>query len=350
MKRIPLVIIGLVSLWCSVLSGCHVVPTASRVTDAAQPQAKKPVKVLIITLFKPEADAWAPLNFTEDILIPGLSEDYPAIRCNADSVCLLTTGMGHTNAAASTAAVVLSAKFDLSLTYILISGIAGIDPNRGTIGSAAWARFIIDYGIAHEIDAREMPSGWPYGYFGIHTSGPNELPQLAYRNEVFQLNEALLQRALSLSKGVVLADSAQAAAYRALYAQPAATAPPSVMQCDTAAGDTYWHGELLGRRATDWTALLTQGKGVYCTTQQEENAVYEALRRAARAKLVDLNRVADLRTGSNFDRPHPGQTPFESLKAKSGGFAIATKNLYIAGAPLVQEIVRNWNTWRAGVP
>ena len=83
--------------------------------------------------------------------------------------------MGHTNAAASTAAVVLSAKFDLSLTYILISGIAGIDPNRGTIGSAAWARFIIDYGIAHEIDAREMPSGWPYGYFGIHTSGPNEL-------------------------------------------------------------------------------------------------------------------------------------------------------------------------------
>jgi purine nucleoside permease len=328
-----------------VLSGCTHPAVA-----VSQLQQRKPVKVLIIALFRDEAGAWDPLNFTQNVTVPGLSQDHPTVRCNADDVCQLTTGMGHTNAAASTAAVALSSKFDLSKTYFLISGIAGIDPNKGTIGSAAWARYIVDYGIAHEIDAREMPKDWPYGYFGIHTNGPTELPELDYHNEVFQLNEALLQKALALSRNVSLVDSTQAANYRSLYPQAAAKAAPAVIQCDTAAGDTYWHGQLLGQRATDWTALLTNGKGVYCSTQQEENAIYEVLKRGAASKLLDLNRVADLRTAANFDRPHPGQTPLESLHAHSGGFAIAVKNIYIAGSPLVNAIVSNWNTWQSGVP
>jgi purine nucleoside permease len=318
--------------------------------DQTQHAAPRAVKVLIITLFKPEADAWAPLALTQDISVPGLSPDYPNVRCNADDVCLLTTGMGHTNAATSTAAVVLSGKFDLSHTYFLISGIAGINPELGTIGSAAWARYLVDYGIAHEIDAREMPAGWADGYFGTRTSGPGIMPPLDYRNEVFQLNEALLQRALALSVHVKLKDSPQAAAYRTLYSQAAAKAAPTVIQCDTVAGDTYWHGTILGRRATQWTALLTQGKGNYCTTQQEENAVLEALRRGSSAKLLDVGRVADLRTGANFDRPHDGQTPLESLKSESGGFQLATANIYLAGFPLVQDIVRHWDSWRSGVP
>jgi purine nucleoside permease len=67
-------------------------------------------------------------------------------------------------------ALILSEKFDLRNTYFLIAGIAGIDPNQGTTGSAAWARYLIDYGISWEIDAREIPGTaadpstppWPY--------------------------------------------------------------------------------------------------------------------------------------------------------------------------------------------
>ena len=40
-----------------------------------------------------------------------------------------------------------------------------IDPARGTVGSAAWARYLVDFGIAHELDAREMPKGWKTGYY-----------------------------------------------------------------------------------------------------------------------------------------------------------------------------------------
>ena len=65
------------------------------------------------------------------------------------------------------------------------------------------------------------------------------------------------------------------------------------------------------------TKLLSDGQATYCTTQQEDNATYNALERAAAAGKVNLKRLAVLRAGSNFDRPHPGQTahqsPFGSL-------------------------------------
>jgi purine nucleoside permease len=323
----------------------------------AQPAAPspRPLKVLIITMFEPEAVPWLePLRLTEKIPVPGLLPEQPALRCNADDVCLLTAGMGHANAAASTLAVALDPSLDLRRTWFLIAGIAGIDPARGTTGSAAWARYLVDFGIAHEIDAREMPKGWKSGFLGIMTKAPGEKPKLEYHTEVAQLDEKLLQKALALSRGATLEDSAQARAYRAHYRAAPANRPPQVIQCDTLGGDTWWHGDLLGQHAREWTRLLTDGKGVYCTTQQEDNATYNALARAAAAGRLDVKRLAVLRTGSNFDRPYPGQSAQASLLASttggSGGFGPATANLYRAGGPLVAAIVADWRAWQDGVP
>lgn len=317
----------------------------------AQAQAPRPVKVMIISMFEPEAAPWiAPLKLDQRIAVPGLSADAPDLRCNDDDVCLLTTGMGHANAAASTMAVALDPRLDLRRTYFLIAGIAGIDPAQGTLGSAAWARWVVDVGIAHEIDAREMPRGWKTGYFGVQTRGPGIKPKFDYRTEAFQLDEALLQKALALTRHVVLDDSEQARAYRQRYRRAPANQPPKVIQCDTLGGDTWWHGHRLGQHARDWTRLLTDGRGVYCTTQQEDNATYNALARAAAAGRVDLKRLAVLRTGSNFDRPYPGQSAHASITAESGGFLPATQNLYRVGHVLVQDIVRHWADWQWGVP
>jgi purine nucleoside permease len=105
----------------------------------------RPVKVLIINMFggaDSEASAFTGnLKLTESIPVRGLSPDYPNIMCNSDDVCQMVAGEGHANVAASTMALVLSERFDLRRTYFLIAGIAGIDPNRGTTGSAAWARY-----------------------------------------------------------------------------------------------------------------------------------------------------------------------------------------------------------------
>jgi purine nucleoside permease len=333
---------------------CFGVATAHAIAQTPA-TAPRPLKVLIISMFEPEAAPWVePFKLTETIAVPGLLAESPALRCNADDVCLLLAGMGHANVAASTMAVALDPRFDLGRTYFLIAGIAGIDPARGTTGSAAWARYLVDFGIAHEIDAREMPRGWKSGYYGIMTKGPGEKPKLEYHTEVAQLDEALLRKALALTRDVPLADSDKARAYRALYKTAPANQPPRVIQCDTLGGDTWWHGNRLGAHARAWTKLLTDGKGVYCTTQQEDNATYNALERAAAAGKVDLKRLAVLRTGSNFDRPHPGQSAHASLLASttgaSGGFVPATQNLVKVGGVLVNDIVQHWAQWREGVP
>jgi purine nucleoside permease len=315
--------------------------------------AGRQVKVLIITMFGGEAGAWMePLGMTDAIEVPGLSPDYPEVHCNSDDVCLLTTGMGHANVAATMTALIYSNKFDLRYTYFLIAGIAGIDPAQGTIGTVAWARYLVDYGIAWELDARELPDGWPYGYFGIMTKGPTEKPPLDYRTEVFKLDETLLQQAIALSADVVLQDSPDAISFRANYPEAPANQPPTVTQCDTMAGDTWYAGKYLGERARDWMKMLTDGEGVYCTTQQEDNATYEVLKRADVAGKVDVARIAVIRAGSDFDRPAPGQTAVSGLidYQMQGGFVPATNNLYIAASPLVDEIVSRWKVWKRGVP
>jgi purine nucleoside permease len=325
----------------------------ARLVLAADP-APLAVKVMIINMFSLEAKPWLEaLKPTRDIRVRGLSADYPLVSCTEDAVCEMTTGMGHANAAASMMAVLYSGEFDLRQTYFIIAGIAGIDPERGTIGSVAWARFTVDSGIAHEIDAREMPAGWPDGYFGILTKGPKEVPQFAYRTEVFELNDGLLQQAMVLSKSAALEDSPDLVAYRRHYPHAPADQPPTVIQCDTLTADTWWSGKRLGEHARHWTKLLTGGKGTYCTSQQEDNATLNALTRGAQSGLVDLARVAIVRSGSDFDRPYPHQAVLASLEAQGalpGAVRISAVNLVHAAMPLVATIVEHWDLWQHGVP
>jgi purine nucleoside permease len=335
-------------LLMSLLAGCHT--KAKHDTQSDGPLA---VKVMIISMFGPEAQPWLDkLQLRDAITVPGLSPDYPDVHCNDDDVCSVITGMGHANAAASISALIYSGKFDLHDTYFLVAGIAGIDPAQGTVGSAAWASYLVDFGISWELDAREMPSDWKYGYFGIKSKNPDEKPPLDYHTEVFELNDALVQQAFALSKDVVLDDSPEAMVFRANYPDAPANAPPSVLQCDSAARDTWFAGTALGQRARDWTKLLTDGKGTYCTTQQEDNATYEVLKRGSAAGLLDVQRIAVLRTGSDFDRPYPGQSSSDGLVnyMAQGGFVPAVSNLYNVGQPLVETIVMDWSRWQAGPP
>lgn len=333
--------------------GIGLAASLSAGAHAASLAAARPIKVMIISMFAPEAKTWLDhLGTARATTLPGLSPDYPEVHCTRDDVCVVTTGMGHTNAAATMAALIYSRQFDLRKTYFLVAGIAGIDPAQGTLGSTAWARYLVDFGLQWEIDAREIPDSWKSGFLGINTKSETEKPPLDYHTEVFQLNETLLQKAYALSRHVGLADSAGAQAYRAKYHDAPANLPPSVIQCDTLAGDTWFSGNAIGQRARDWTKLLTDGHGVYCTTQQEDNATFEVIKRAAAAGLADLARVAVLRAGSDFDRPPEGVSNVDNLLnyQQQDGFGIALDNLYRAGSPLVNAIVKDWAHWRNGVP
>ena len=209
----------------------------------ARAAAPVPVKVMIVSMFGPEGDVWRAHRDLEQLTaVPGLPTASPDVHCGRDGVCQVTTGMGYANASASIAALVYSRQFDLRQTYWLVAGVAGIDPQRGTLGSAAWARYLIDFGLQWELDGRDAPKDWPTGYLGINTRNPGEKPALEYGTEVFKLDDRLLQRALALSKDVRLSDSPGAQKARAAYPSAPANQPPSVIQCDTLSSDTWFAG------------------------------------------------------------------------------------------------------------
>lgn len=308
-------------------------------------------KVLVITMFGGETKPWLEgKKLDTRIKVPGFSKDYPELACDAAGLCVMTTAMGYANAASSVSALVYSGLVDLKQSYILIAGIAGVDPSDGTLGSAHWARYVVDAGLRHEIDPRQIPADWPDGVVGLGAKRPGEKPTWGSATEVYQLNEALLQKAFAVTGNVELADSPDAKAYRATYKSAPGNAAPAVSICDTLSTDTYWHGSITAKSMGDWVSLLTDGKGNYCTTQMEDNASLTALRRGADAGLLDFERIAVLRTASNFDREPDGVSPIDSLSAKSGGFGPATANAYRVGSAFTDAVIADWAKWEKGVP
>ncbi|KAK3690321.1 purine nucleoside permease-domain-containing protein [Podospora appendiculata] len=322
-------------------------------------------KVLIISMFAPEADIWyanMPHSGLGDLLAvnvstPGLSMLYPHVHCLADhSVCQVTVGEAEINAAASMMAVTLSTKFDLRKTYFLVAGIAGVSPKVSTLGGVALSRFVVQVALQYEFDAREMPKNFTSGYFSYGTLLPNEYPTTIYGTEVLEINEALRDIAYSYAAKAKLTDNSGAAEYRARYhaagsAYASAAEPPSVVKCDSATSDVYYSGALLSEEFENVTEVWTNGTGEYCMTAQEDNATLEVLLRMAIEGIVDFSRVIVMRTGSDFDRPPPGVSAYQHLVIlQQNGFLIAIDNIFQAGIEIVKGIVSNWDcTFKKGV-
>ncbi|KAG6901261.1 hypothetical protein C0995_014440 [Termitomyces sp. Mi166 len=317
-------------------------------------------KLFIISLFSPEANVWYNIPefdvLAQNITVPGFSPLFPDAHCTEDgTVCQLTTGEAEINAALSLSALIRSPSFDLRTTYFLIGGIAGINPKVATLASVTFARYAVQVCLQYEFDAREMPDDIPTGYIPLGAKKPDQYPSDIYGTEVFEVNDALRKLAVGFAKTTKLNDSAEAQAYRAHYSAsqdyvPGAS-PPSVVECDTATSDTFWTGRLLGEASENTTTLFTNGTGVYCSTQQEDNALLEALLRGAKDQLVDFARIIIMRTGSDFDRQYPGQTAVDNSFGVSGGFAPALANIYIAGVKVIQGVLDGWEeTFAKGVP
>ncbi|KAG6877088.1 hypothetical protein C0993_010324 [Termitomyces sp. T159_Od127] len=312
------------------------------------------------TTSSPEADVWYNIPdfniLAQNITVPGFSPLFPDAHCTEDgTICQLTTGEAEINAALSLAALIRSPSFDLRSTYFIVAGIAGINPKVATIASVTFARYAVQVCLQYEFDSREIPDDFPTGYVPLGAKRPDQYPGDIYGTEVFEVNDALRKLAVGFAKTASLNDTAEAQAYRSHYSASEAYAPgasaPSVVECDTAASDTFWTGRLLGETFENTTTLFTNSTGVYCSTQQEDNALLEALLRGAKDELVDFSRIIIMRTGSNFDRQYPGQTAAENRFGESAGFAPALANIYFAGIKVVQGILDGWNeTFKEGVP
>src|SRR5262244_4680286 len=154
--------------------------------SAQEAKAKPPVavKVVVVAMFERGEDSgdtpgeyqyWVEREHLDRIL-PMPAAFHP-VRMNKDGVLGLLTGVGTARAAASIMALGLDPRFDLRKAYWLVAGIAGVDPADGSLGSAAWAEWVVDGDLGHEIDAREIPTDWKTGYVPLRKSKPYELPR-----------------------------------------------------------------------------------------------------------------------------------------------------------------------------
>jgi purine nucleoside permease len=235
---------------------------------------------------------------------------YPRIFCTqAGTVCQLTVGEGEINSAVSVTVFILSGNFNLTQTYFLLAGIAGVNPRYATIGSVALSRYAVQVALQYEIDPRSLPGDWATGYIPYGRTHPFEYPCITYGTEVFELNSNLRDAVYDFAQRAKLVDDEEPRRYRTLYSSMGesyrmAVRPPSVVKCDSATSDVYYSGEKLARAFENTTALWTNGTGAYCMSAQEDNAILEVLVRFAIEGLVDFSRIIAMRTGkSNISVP-----------------------------------------------
>ncbi len=122
----------------------------------------------------------------------------------------------------------MDSRFDLSHAYWIVAGIAGIDPQDASIGSAVWVRRVIDGNLAYEIDSREIPKGWSTGIFPLASHVPYDPKAKPAEGQIFTLNMKLVDWAYSLTRKVDLGDDEHLRSVRVLYTDyPNAVVGPS---------------------------------------------------------------------------------------------------------------------------
>jgi purine nucleoside permease len=261
----------------------------------------------------------------------------------------IVTGMTLANAGPSMMALGLDPRFDLTHAYFLVAGIAGVDPRVGSIGSAAWASFVIN-DVSRQIDSREAPAAWPYGIFVIGAHEPNVLPAKPMSNNLYELNGKLAHWAFLQTQAIKIPDNeAMRKSREGWDGYPSAARAPVVFEGDSFASDTYWHGKVMTQYAEDWVKLWTGGRGHFAMTNMEDSAIAEAMLRLDRMHRVDYRRLMVLRVGSNYSMPRPGMTAIESV-SKPYIQSTAFEATWLVGSSVVHELTSNWAIYRERVP
>ncbi len=347
---------------CRILSLSLFALMAVVVPATASAQQKPwPVRAVIVATFEIGADTgdtpgefqfWVEREHLDEVVeFPG---GVHPLRTNKDHTIIgMLSGTTLVNATASMMALGMDSRFDLTHAYFMINGIAGVDPQTASLGSAAWVDYVVN-DVAREIDSREAPADWPYGIFPTGSLAPNppavKVSSWASSN-LYPLNAKLVAWAYEQTKDLKLADDPSAAAFRAGYTGfPNAQRPPFVLIGSTLASNRYWHGKVMTQWARDWVKLYTGGKGTFAMTEMEDSGFMAAIARLNAMHRVDADRVLVLRTASNYSEEKPGQTALESVAAPYSGAGAALESAYLCGSTVLHSILAHWDVTYAKIP
>jgi purine nucleoside permease len=321
-------------------------------------QAKPlPIKVVIVTTFEIGADTgdvagefqpWVegwPLK--HEIRIPGVRH---VARYSDDGVLAIVSDM-RGRARESVAALILSRQFDLSKAYWIVSGIAGVDPAAASVGSAAWAKYVVDADPIYEVDEREIPTDWPYGLYANDAERPNVKGKAEGSSAmVWKLDDGLVDWAYALTRDVKLPDSPALQGLRAGYSsEPQAQSPPFVLQGDVLGTVRFWHGARRTQWARDWLKLWTDGAGTFTMTDCEDQGILDVLDAYAASGRIDRRRVLVLRTASNYSRPPLDQPTFPRVYHDEGAKA-AFEAAFTVGGVVARGLIAHWDRYAGALP
>lgn len=316
-----------------------------------------PIKVVIVTMFEPGLDSgdrpgelqyWVERNHLDTVL--PFPQAYHPLHLNSGGVLAVLTGVGTAKAAGSIMALGLDPRFDLRKAYWIVAGIAGVDPADASLGSAAWAEFVVDGDLGYEIDGREIPAAWSTGFVPLGKSRPYELPLRGEGGEMYHLNTRLADWAFRLTQHLDLGNTPEMQKDRAQYSSPNARRPPFVLRGDTISSSTFFTGVMMSKWANQWVKYFTSSQGNYVTTAMEDTGTLSSLQMLAKAGLVDWNRIMVLRTASDYDQPPPGMTAAQNLARNAGrpyaGYLPALESAWRTGNTVVQEITTHWDRYK----
>jgi purine nucleoside permease len=339
------------------LVGC--VLAAMTAACAAKPKPIA-VRVVVVAMFEVGNDTgdspgelqyWVERDHLDRIY--PLTAGYHTVRMNGDGEMAVLTGQGTAHAASTIMALGLDPRFDLSHAYWIVAGIAGGSPERTSLGSAMWARWVVDGDLGYEIDAREMPKDWSTGYVPLRKTRPYEPPAAPLEGQMYALDAGLTNWAYELTRDTKLADSDRLKEVRRHFDGAAAQKPPFVGLGDEVSGSTYWHGKLSDAWATEWMSYFTNCKGQFATTAMEDTGTLQSLQFLANAGRADWNRILVLRTVSNFDQQPRGVDAADSLaRQRIGAYSAYLPSLesaYSVGHAVVHELLTHWDKYY-GVP
>jgi len=339
-------------------------PLTFALSLAALASAQAPpiaVKVVVVSMYEAGADTgdkpgelqyWVERDHLDRVF--PLPAGFHPLRMNDAGEMAVLTGVGTAHAAATIMAVGLDPRFDFSHAYWIVAGIAGGCPDRVSLGSAAWARWVVDGDLGYEIDAREIPKDWTTGMVPLRRTKPFEEPATPEAGQVYELNDGLTEWAYQLTRNVKLDDSEELREIRSHFDGAGAGRAPFVTMGDEISSSTFWHGKLMDAWAAQWVPYFTGGKGVFATTAMEDTGTLQSLTFLANAGRVDLKRVMVLRTVSNYDRPPRELSATQSL-GDQGGRAYAAylpslEAAYRVGHTVVSELLAHWAQYERATP
>jgi purine nucleoside permease len=367
-RRLGRALAGAALLALAVQASAHAMEPA---VPALPTVAAIPVKVIVVANFEPGEDMgdapgefqlWAEREkLTQVIPIKGALHP---LRRNAKGLYGIRWGSTDSmigGVAEQLMALLLDPRFDFAKTYWLFTGISGVDPQVASVGSAAWARWVVQGDTLREFDDREVPKAWPYGLFAIGAKAPNTLPadpdsfagmtDAGKLSMALKLNPGLARWAFAMTKDTPIPDSPQLQKARAAWSGfPNAQRPPFVLMGETLGAQRYWHGPSRTQWARDWVKLWTGGQGVFAMTNMESQSLAGTMLTASKQGLVDMNRVLVLRTASNPSTPPPGVSALASVGDEGPGQLVAYESNYRVGAPVVHELLKNWDRYKDAIP